>query len=253
MPAPKRYSAQKASHKIVKLTRDHTWPQNFTQWRDAIIDFLADAVIIFVLVFAIIRPFVAAPFQVQQNSMEPNIHDGEYIIVSKLPYNQHLGWRTYERGDVVVFRPSTNPETYLIKRIIGLPGETLRILDGAVYLRDDTTSQYTRLADDYLGDANQGNTCVRNNNGCNPYEKRIVLNVTVPEGEYFVLGDNRLVSRDSRSCFLGSCREDSNRFVAKGEIEGRAFFTFFPLGDARVIQTLVGGEQTALLSSADAE
>jgi signal peptidase I len=252
MPAPRRYTAQKASHKIVKLTRDHTWPQGFAEWKSAVVDFLADAMIIFILVFAIVRPFVAAPFQVQQNSMEPNIHDGEYIIVSKLPYNEYIGWKSYERGDIVVFRPSTNPETYLIKRVIGLPGETLRIIDGAVYLRDDATGAYTRLADDYLDAGNQGNTCARSGTAsCNAYEKRIVINATIPEGHYFVLGDNRLVSRDSRSCFLGSCRDEDNRFVAYDEIEGRAYFTFFPLGDARLIQPRVGGEETAVLALAE--
>jgi signal peptidase I len=211
-------------------------PKNVKQWQESALDFLADIVIIFLVVFLIIRPFIAAPFQVQQNSMEPNVHDSEYIIVSKLPYNQTIGWQTYQRGDVVVFRPPTQPENYLIKRVIGLPGETVQFFDGSVWVRAADATEFTRLADDFLAAENQGETCLDAfNHACTNRDKRQKAEITVPAGHYFVMGDNRLASRDGRTCFVGRCAKDEDRFLAFAEIEGRAWFTFFPLTGMRTL------------------
>src|SRR5680860_453257 len=77
-----------------------------------------------------IRYFLIQPFYVKGASMEPNFHDREYLIVDEISYR----FREPARGDVIVFRYPENPEEYFIKRIIGLPGESLEIMNGGVYL-----------------------------------------------------------------------------------------------------------------------
>ncbi len=215
---------------------NHYLSSNLSEWQATALDFVVDVVIIFLLVFLIIRPFVIAPFQVQQSSMEPNVHDGEYIIVNKLPYNTVTGWSDYARGDVVVFRPTTNPDTYLIKRILGTPGDTIRITDGAIWVQDSTSGEFIKLDDSYLGAKNQGNTCLASiARTCPDYEKSQQFELTVPAGQYLLIGDNRLASRDGRTCFLGTCADPADRFVDRADIEGVAWFTFFPLSGIRTI------------------
>ncbi len=222
------------------------FPHNLKEWQTTALDFAIDVVIIFLLVFLIIRPFIVAPFQVQQSSMEPNIHDGEYIIVSKLPYDSYIGWSEYQRGDTVVFRPTTNPETYLIKRIIGLPGETLRIFEGMVWIQDKISGEFSQLDDSYLSTPNQGNTClISGSTGCSELKKNKVFETTVPADHYFLLGDNRLASRDSRSCFRGTCANENDRFVSSYDIEGRAWFTFYPLANTRIISREIASIEPA--------
>lgn len=169
--------------------------------------------------------------------MEPNVHDGEYILVWKLPYNALFGWQEYVRGDVIVFRPPTNPETYLIKRVIGLPGETVRIKDGATYVRAVGATDFVKLDDSYLAARNQGNTCV-NITGtleCSEAEKAETYEFSVPTDGYFVMGDNRLSSRDARACFVARCADEGDHYLTRHDIEGRALFVFFPFAEARTI------------------
>ncbi|MBL8031145.1 MAG: signal peptidase I, partial [Candidatus Doudnabacteria bacterium] len=84
----------------------------------------------FVLVWGIIRPFIAEPFVVSGSSMVPNFHNREYLIVEKLSYRFHQP----ERGDVIVFRYPKDPTQYFIKRIIALPGERVTVGQGQVTL-----------------------------------------------------------------------------------------------------------------------
>jgi signal peptidase I len=126
-----------------------------------------------------IREFVFQPFFVRGQSMEPNFHDFDYLIIDEISYRIHPP----QRGDVVVFRNPLNPSQRFIKRIVGLPGETVRILEGKVIIEKD------------------GQTFVLNESSyfsqemVTPGEKV----VTLKENEYFVLGDNRSLSFDSRS------------------------------------------------------
>jgi signal peptidase I len=113
--------------------------------------------------------------------MEPNFYDREYLLVDEISYR----FREPKRGEVVVFRYPEDPREYFIKRIIGLPGETLKIDNGGVYLLDKSTNSWTKLAEAYL--ASDSNTLT--------FEAQ---QVTLGPDEFFVLGDNREHSRDSR-------------------------------------------------------
>ena len=128
-----------------------------------------------------IRLFIVCPFYVQGASMEPNFYDREYLLVDEISYR----FREPERGEVVVFRYPEDPREYFIKRIIGLPGETLKIDNGGVYLLDKSTNSWTKLAESYL--VSDSDTLA--------FEAQ---QVTLGPDEFFVLGDNREHSRDSR-------------------------------------------------------
>jgi signal peptidase I len=144
-----------------------------------------------------IRLFLFQPFFVQGASMEPNFEDGEYLIVNELGYkrtelslagNQIFTvqpFKELKRGDVVVFRYPLNPSQYFIKRIIGLPGETITIKDGKVeILNNDSPVGFMLDENAYLP----------------PHlETSGDLTVNLGSDEYFVLGDNRAASHDSRS------------------------------------------------------
>lgn len=160
------------------------------------------AVVAFVC-FLIIT-FVGQRTTVSGQSMEPLLHDGDNLILDKLTYH----FRDPERFDVVVF-DQTESDHY-IKRIIGLPGETVQIIDGYVYINGE------RLKDDVYG-------------------KEVMLQpmraadpITLGEDEYFVLGDNRNYSRDSRDPGVGN--------VKRSQILGRAWLRFWPLNQIEFIK-----------------
>ena len=160
------------------------------------------AVVAFVC-FLIIT-FVGQRTTVSGQSMEPLLHDGDNLILDKLTYH----FRDPERFDVVVF-DQTESDHY-IKRIIGLPGETVQIIDGYVYINGE------RLEDDVYG-------------------KEVMLQpmraadpIILGEDEYFVLGDNRNYSRDSRDPGVGN--------VKRSQILGRAWLRFWPLNQIEFIK-----------------
>lgn len=136
-----------------------------------------------VLALAIVVPiryFLIQPFYVKGASMEPNFHDNEYLIINEITYR----FADPERGNVVVFKYPRDPEQYFIKRVIGLPGESVKIDNGLVYLKTVGSADYQLLDEGGYLDA---------------YVKTYPnLEVTVGEGEYFVMGDNRSASLDSR-------------------------------------------------------
>ena len=119
----------------------------------------------------IIRTFVAQPFLVSGASMEPNFQDGNYLIIDEVTYR----FREPERGEVVVFRYPKDPSTYFIKRIIGLPGERAVVDNGAVKIYKGSKILFE-----------EGGTSGS-------------ADVTLGANQYFVLGDNRYNSFDSRS------------------------------------------------------
>lgn len=156
------------------------------------------AVIALIIVIPI-REFVFQPFFVKGASMEPNFHDFDYLIIDELSYN--LG--EPGRGDVVVFRNPVKRHQRFIKRIIGLPGETVKIVDKRVEI---ITEEGSFILDEssYLPLGT-----VTNNEGT----------TKLGEKEYYVMGDNRPYSYDSR--YFGS--------VSKEDIIGRVAFKFWPL------------------------
>ncbi len=143
-----------------------------------------------------IRYFIAQPFIVSGASMSPTFQHNEYLIVDELSY--HL--RSPARGEVVIFKYPRDPKKYFIKRIIGLPGETVRVKDNEVSIT--ANGQTTILQEPYLTGGFWAD-----------------VERTLGDQEYFVMGDNRLVSLDSRS--WGALPSEN--------IKGRAFLRLFPL------------------------
>ncbi|TSC79079.1 MAG: signal peptidase I [Parcubacteria group bacterium Gr01-1014_29] len=126
-----------------------------------------------------IRLFIAQPFIVRGASMIPTFQDGEYLIVDELSYFLRLP----QRGEVIVFRYPQDPSQFFIKRIIGLPGETVIIDNGAVMVKNSSFPDGFLIDESYLSD-----TIVTAPNST----------TLLDNGEYFVMGDNRLESSDSR-------------------------------------------------------
>jgi signal peptidase I len=143
--------------------------------------FLTEIVKIIILAAIIVLPiryFIFQPFFVQGISMEPSFSNGDYLIVDEITYR----FRDPQRGEVIIFKYPKNPSQRYIKRIIGLPGETIEVKEGQVAIIDD--GRRTMLDEsNYLPDSleTSGN-----------------IKVSLLEDEYFVLGDNRNFSSDSR-------------------------------------------------------
>ncbi len=162
-----------------------------------VIKFLAP---IIVIVF-IVRTFIAQPFIVDGESMSPNFHTGHYLVIDEISYR--LGHP--QRGDVIVLRYPLDPKRFFLKRIIGLPGEHVIIRDGKVYIANAENPKGALLNE--------------------PYESQVTLaagpykDVTLGEDEYFVMGDNRGGSSDSRAWGI----------LPRKNIVGRALLRLFPV------------------------
>lgn len=158
------------------------------------------------LTVIIIRLFVFQVFQVEGSSMEPSFHNNEYLMVEKVSYHLH----TPRRGDVVVFKYPNNQEVNYIKRIIGLPGETVRINDNQLFINDALLSEPYLTADEktIVGSAAD-----------RPYE------ITLDANQFFMMGDNRGHSSDSRD--WGP--------LAKNLIIGRTSVVIFPQQDIKAV------------------
>lgn len=128
---------------------------------------------------AIIRAFVFQPFVVEGSSMERSYHNGEYLFVEKVSYKI----KTPKRGDTVVFRYPRDTRYNYIKRIVGLPGENIQIKDGNVFINGDQLhEEYIFPGQDTVVDGN----------------KELNYEISLDDDQYFVLGDNRQHSSDSR-------------------------------------------------------
>jgi signal peptidase I len=160
-----------------------------------------------VLVF-LIRWLVFAPFVVDGPSMQPNFYTGERLIVNKFIYD----FRKPHRGEVIVFH-ATEDKDY-IKRVIALPGETIRVEGDNVYVNGEL------LDEPYIREAVEQ----AKKNGTS-YNLRNFAEKTVPEGTVFVMGDNRTNSQDSRD--IG--------FIEYRRIVGRAELIFWPLSKIKLI------------------
>jgi len=126
-----------------------------------------------------IRVYVAQPFIVSGASMEPTFESGEYLIIDQLTYH----FEPPQYGDVVIFHYPKDPSKYFIKRIIGKPGDTILIERGIVFRYNDENPDGVEIDEPYLSDAHRSRDSFR---------------VTLEENQYFVLGDNRAESSDSR-------------------------------------------------------
>lgn len=133
---------------------------------------IVKVVLISLAIILPVRMFLVQPFYVEGASMEPNFYDKEYLIIDELSYRFHEP----ARGEVVVFRNPDNNKQYYIKRVIALPGETVEIASGKVSINGK------ELNETYIDDLSS----------------QSFAQLTLGPDEYFVLGDNRSVSRDSR-------------------------------------------------------
>jgi len=175
-----------------------------------IFEFLKIVVISLVIILPI-RYFIIQPFYVKGASMEPTFHDHQYLIIDEIGYR----FNAPKRGDIVVFRYPQNPQEYFIKRVIGLPGERVEIRDGNIYLYNDQYPEGFVLDESaYLAD------------NIKTYDLSEEI-VTLRAGEYFVLGDNRNASKDSRS--FGAVNESF--------LTGRVMFRGWPFNQITVFHT----------------
>jgi signal peptidase I len=149
------------------------------------------AVVIFLLLQAAVQSFVIIGY-----SMQPDLQEGEWLLINKVVYK----FRQPESGEVIVFHPPTNQQADYIKRVIALPGETVEIKEGAVYINGTKLdeSAYIKESPTYT-----------------------LTEIKIPENEYFVLGDNRNNSNDSHNGWR----------VPRENIIGKAWFTFWPPGE----------------------
>lgn len=169
---------------------------------------LIKVVLVSLVIIIPIRYFLIQPFYVKGASMEPNFFDHEYLIIDEISYR----FNDPKRGDIIVFRYPRNPQEYFIKRIIGLPGEKIQIKGSDVYMHGSNGREYV-LEEGYL----------------KPETKTFSLTEDVIElgdDEYFVLGDNRTSSKDSRS--FGA--------VNKSFIVGKVMIRGWPLDRVEVFQ-----------------
>ncbi len=178
-------------------------PQNQGTLRNEILAFIWETIKVVAISLAIILPiryYLVQPFFVKGASMESNFEDGDYIFVDELSYELS----SPNRGDVVIFRYPLDQSQFFIKRVIGLPGETVEIKNNKVIIYNQKNPEGLVLDEPYLdpGQETLGDT-------------RLKLGDT----EYFVLGDNRLRSSDSRR--WGA--------VNRSLITGRAFIRLWPL------------------------
>lgn len=165
-------------------------------------------VIAFVAVWLVLRPFVAEPFIVSGLSMFPNFHDRDYLVVQKISYRLHPP----ERGDVIVFRYPKDPSQYFIKRIMGLPGETVRIEQSHVIIINKDHPEGFTVNEPFLPPGT------------------ITLGSPQPtklgSSEYFAMGDNRTQSSDSRVWGV----------LPKDDIVGKVWVRVLPLSKMGFIE-----------------
>ncbi len=159
-----------------------------------------ESVAIAVILAVIIRVFLFQPFYIPSGSMEPTLTKGDRIIVNKFLYRL----KEPQRGDIIVFKYPVNPERDFIKRVIGLPGETIQIKESRVYIDGAPIKQSFLPEDLRYGDFGP---------------------VSIPEDSYFMMGDNRNNSEDSR--VWGT--------LPRKNIVGKAMVIYWPLERIRVL------------------
>ncbi|PIR44281.1 signal peptidase I [Candidatus Wolfebacteria bacterium CG10_big_fil_rev_8_21_14_0_10_31_9] len=166
-----------------------------------------EIVLIAIIVVVGVRQFLVQPFLVSGSSMEPNFHSGDYILINEVSFR----FRQPERGEVVVFKYPGNEKTYFIKRIIGLPGERMSVLDGKVYIYNTQNPKGFLVSESYL-----------------PKDLKTIGNkeLQLANEEYFVMGDNRNASFDSRQ--WGS--------LQKTEIIGIVWLRLWPLNQVMAFE-----------------
>lgn len=161
---------------------------------------------IVIIVAFVLKTYLIQTFVIDGQSMEPNFHQNEYLLVDKLSYRL----AEPRRGDVIVFIPPEEPTKNYIKRIIGLPGDHVEIQGGEIFVND------IKINEPYIKDKLTISSVVAE------------YDIKLKSGSYFVLGDNRNNSKDSRS--IGPIPEKN--------IIGRTFIVLFPFKNTRLVTHL---------------
>ena len=212
------------------------------------------SIIIAIFIALLIRSFIFEPFNIPSGSMKPNLLVGDFIFVSKYSYgfSKHslpfslplipgkIFPNSPERGDVVVFKTPENNRTDYIKRVIGLPGDKIEIKNGIIFINGSEILR-KKLNDFIDTDHKTSNKRVRMYNEYFFNKEINILDITdngiadntqlfnVPENHFFVMGDNRDNSQDSR--FISTVG-----FIPYENLVGKAQFIFFSLENARFLQ-----------------
>ncbi len=221
--------------KLIAQQLKHTKLSEKQQKKALIVaDLLLNLIGVLLLVF-VIRSFIISPFQVYGISMCNTFNYrnnqcldgfGDYLIINKSSYLQIGQWRNGlpERGDVIVFKPPHGKDFY-IKRIIGLPGETVKLVDGDVYIINQEHPAGVKLNETYLNPENSGKTFAIGG----------ISEFSIPKDRYFVMGDNRQHSSDSRICFKDSpaapgCDSPNiSPYLSVSDMEGKAAIVLWPM------------------------
>jgi signal peptidase I len=166
-----------------------------------------EAFVVAFIIAMVIRTFVVQAFKIPTGSMIPTLNIGNRLIANKFIYR----FQEPQRGDVIIFKSTIDPKKDFIKRLIALPGETVEIKNGFIYINDILIEDNAITCRYYYNYGLYG-----------AYNEKIY----VPEDSYFVLGDNSSNSRDSR--YWG--------FVPKKNIKGKAWLVYWPLTKMRLIK-----------------
>lgn len=181
--------------------------QKSTVWRDELWDFIK-TLILFIIVYFVVKTYIAQPFLVKGRSMEQTFSDGDYLVVDQISYR----FGEPKRFDVVVFHTEFIPDgaarEYYIKRVIGLPGDRVVIKEGQVFLYENNNEIPVKLEENYLID------------GLKTLAPE-PIDLVLGDNQYFVLGDNRGNSSDSR--YWGA--------VDKSYIIGKPLIRLFPFNE----------------------
>jgi len=167
---------------------------------------ILQVVIISLVIVIPIRYFLVQPFFVKGASMEPNFKDGQYLIIDEISYR----FEQPKRGEVVVFKYPLDPSQFFIKRVIGLPEETVKVKDGKIFIFNKLFPDGWQIEE--------------------PYLPRTIMTygdveIKLGQGEYFVLGDNRMASFDSRRWGV----------LPKNDFIGRVVLRAWPVMAASII------------------
>lgn len=184
-----------------------TYSENSPNFRSKLVEFI-QTIVVFAAIATAIYLFIAQPHKVSGSSMFSTLHSGDYIITNKIGYRLAQP----QRGEIIVFKNPREESQDFIKRIIGVPGDKVRVENGNLFVNG------VRIDEPYL------RSSIVTNPGSFLKEG---VDEEVPEGRYIVIGDNRPASSDSREW----------GFITKEEIIGKAFFRYWPLNSIGIIQS----------------
>lgn len=167
---------------------------------------LIKVVVLAGITIGLVRYFLFKPFYVKGQSMEPTFFEHEYLIIDEITYR----FRTPERGEIVVFRAPSDPKDFYLKRVLALPGERVKVEENKIIIYNEEYPQGVVLLEEYIDEETSG-----------------AVSLTLGPDQYFVLGDNRSASYDSR------------RFgpISRQDIIGRTWFRGWPFRRMTTFET----------------